>query len=79
MRLIINHCPLRKEKLVNLVSIHTYACLIENKDSFFGLLLKKRLHAKQNSLWKNKNSRIINYDRHKPCLFNIQSMNDDEE
>ncbi len=32
MRLIINHCPLRKKKLVNLVNIHTDACLIEDDD-----------------------------------------------
>lgn len=79
MRLIINHCPLREKKLVNLVSIHMYACLIEKWRFFFGLRLSKRLYTKQNSLWKNKNSRTINYDRHKPCLFNIQSMKDDEE
>jgi hypothetical protein len=56
MRLIINHCTLRKKKLVNLVSIHTYACLIENEDSFWSAIEEKVTYKTKLSMEKQEQS-----------------------
>jgi len=39
----VNHQSLsiEKKKLVNLVNIHTYTCLIENEDSFWSAIEEK--------------------------------------